>query len=196
MVDPGAEARDKWDRIYGAADPETLPEPARVLMENAHLLPRAGTALDLASGLGGNALCLARQGLTTRAFDLSTEAIARLKAWADRWNLSINAEVRDVVLDPPPKAAFDVVVVSRFLERSLTDAITGALRPGGLLYYQTYTLEKATPAGPANPDYLLAPGELLTLFAGLRPVVYREEGLLGDLTRGFRNQALLVARKI
>ena len=33
------------------------------------------------------------------------------------------------------------------------------------------------------------------MFAPLQVLVYREEGRLGDLTRGFRNEALLVARK-
>lgn len=191
-----ASVREFWDRRYGSVAGEQFPEPARVLSENAHLLPRSGTALDLAAGLGGNALYLARTGLATSAFDFSPVAIARLQAWADRCGVSIATEVRDVVLEPPAPNTFDVIVVSRFLDRSLTRPIMEALRPGGLLYYQTYTREKTMEIGPSNPDYLLAPGELLHLFAALRPVVYREEGLLGDPAEGFRNQALLVACKL
>jgi tellurite methyltransferase len=38
--------------------------------------------------------------------------------------------------------AFDVIVVSRFLDRTLSDAIIDALKPDGLLFYQTFTRDK------------------------------------------------------
>jgi SAM-dependent methyltransferase len=195
MTDATA-TRTKWDGIYRGLPPGGTPEPARVLAENAHLLPPTGAALDLACGLGGNALFLARRGLETQAVDISAEAIARLDTVAKQLNLAVRAEVRDAVSRPPAADAFDVIVVSRFLDRSLAGPLVAALRPGGLLYYQTFTREKATPGGPSNPDFLLAPNELLVLFAGLRLVVYREEGLLGDVAQGFRNQALFVGQKI
>jgi hypothetical protein len=40
------EHRDKWDRRYEQA--ESLPLALEVLVENSHLLPSRGTALDLA----------------------------------------------------------------------------------------------------------------------------------------------------
>ncbi len=33
--------------------------------------------------------------------------------------------------------SFDVIVVSHLLDRTLAPALVAALRPGGLLYYQT-----------------------------------------------------------
>jgi tellurite methyltransferase len=195
MADNELDPKSKWDRIYHAADMESPPAPARVLTENAHLLPPAGTALDLACGLGGNALFLAERGLETHAFDISAEALARLDAFAARLGLKVRAEVRDAVLDPPPADSFDAIVVSRFLDRSLARPLVAALRSGGLLFYQTFTREKTAAIGPSNPAYLLAPNELLALFRELRLVVYREEGSIGDLSRGFRNEALFVGRK-
>ncbi len=181
---------DKWDARYRAAGAAKAVE---VLAENRHLLPAAGEALDLACGLGGNALLLARHGLRTTAWDLSPVAIGRLaRAAAD---LPLSAEVRDVLAAPPAAESFDVIVVSRFLERDLCPALMAALRPGGLLFYQTFTRDKAIPGGPSNPAFLLAENELLRLFAGLRLRVYREEGRLGDVTRGLRNEALLVAQR-
>ena len=69
------------------------------------------------------------------------------------------------------------------------------LRPGGLLFYQTFTRTAVSDAGPQKDEWRLADGELLTMFAPLRPVVYREEGRIGALDRGFRDKALLVAVK-
>lgn len=195
-VSPGVDAREKWDRVYRGAEGGETPQPARVLAENAHLLPGSGTALDLACGLGGNALFLARRGLRTQAYDISPVALARLEARAGQLGLGVETEARDVAAYPPAAASFDVIVVSRFLDRGLAHSLVEALRPGGLLFYQTYTAEKTSAAGPSNPAYLLRPNELLELFGELRVVVYREEGRIGETARGFRDEALLVGLKI
>lgn len=185
-------AQAKWDRIYaGLADSE--PAPAAVLAENAHLLPPAGHALDLACGLGGNALFLARRGFRVAAWDISPQAVARLRALAQ--GLALDAQVRDVEAEPLPAAAFDVVVVSRFLCRGLAESILASLKPGGLLFYQTYSLDKPSPQGPSNPDYLLHENELLRMFHGMRVLVYREEGRVGDLGLGRRDEAYFVGLK-
>jgi SAM-dependent methyltransferase len=191
---PADAARAKWDRIYSGLL-ASAPEPAAVLAENAHLLPPSGDALDLACGLGGNALLLARLGFKVSAWDVSKVAVDALAARAARLGLGIAAQARDVEAEPFPVAAFDVVVASRFLARPLARPILDSLKPQGLLFYQTYTRDKPGPQGPGNPDYLLAENELLRLFAGLRVLVYREEGRVGDLSIGRRDEAYFVGRK-
>lgn len=185
--------RRRWDQRH--RDAEGPPRPAAVLADNLHLLPATGLALDLACGLGGNALLLAEQGLDTAAWDLSPVAIERLRELAAERGLSIDARVRDVCAEPPPPAGFDVIVVSWFLDRTLAPHLVAALRPGGLLFYQTFTETKVDPHGPDNPDFLLREGELPNLFPGLRVRVYREEGRIGDIRRGERNAALLIAER-
>lgn len=184
--------RDKWNQRYTGAD-LAAQRPAQVLTEHSHLLPAQGLALDLACGLGANALLLARCGLTVDAWDISDVAIEKLHMLARRHHLPIAGKPCDVLNEPLPPHHYDVIVVSRFLERDLCPAIIAALRPNGLLFYQTWTLEKVNPSGPGNPHYLLEPNELLQLFAPLRIVVYREEGTIGDVQRGVRNEALLIA---
>lgn len=185
----------KWDQHYANAAAVT-PLPARVLVENAHLLPTGGAALDVACGLGGNALFLARRGFEVTAWDISAVAVQRLNAQAQAAGLPLQAQIRDLEIEPLPTAAFEVVVVSRFLVRALAMPIVASLKPGGLLLYQTYLREKVSPAGPNNPAYLLEANELLTLFKGLRVLAYREEGRAGDLTQGWRDEAYLVACKV
>ena len=185
--------RAKWDARYRAAD--RIPPPALVLAENLHLLPAAGRALDLACGLGENALLLAERGLFVSAWDLSPVAIERLKREAAGRGLGVTAEVRDVQTQPPGAEGFDVILVAHFLDRVLAPAIAAALRPGGLLLYQTFTREAVTAQGPTSPAYRLAPNELLRLFPGLLVRSYREEGRCGDLSRGVRDLAMLVGEK-
>ncbi|AGA33901.1 Methyltransferase type 12 [Thioalkalivibrio nitratireducens DSM 14787] len=186
--------RSKWDARHAEGDVAAA-RPCAVLEAYAHLLPRAGTALDLACGLGGNAQWLASRGLETAAWDISPVAIAGLGRHAGERGLPIRAEVRDVERAPPEPEHFDVIVVSYFLERELAPALMRALRPGGLLFYQTWTQEAVDARGPENPAFRLAPNELLQLFAHLRLIAYREEGVVGDPGQGLRNEAWLVATR-
>ncbi len=187
--------RGKWDERYRGADAAEA-APAQVLEDFAHLLPAAGAALDVACGLGGNALYLAARGLAVSAWDVSPVAIAKLEAEAGRRGLAVTAAVRDLTAAPPPPASFDGVVVARYLERALVPALLAALRPAGLLFYQTFISDKVDPHGPPDGPYRLAPNELLQLCAPLRILAYRDEGRVGDLGRGFRNEAMLVGQKV
>ncbi len=184
----------KWNQRH--ADPTHQPRAAAVLYQNRHLLPASGRVLDLACGLGGNALLMAKAGLEVTAWDLSQVAIDRLIGFARTQGLTgLQAEVRDLSQEPLPVAAFDVIVVSYYLERSLIAPLIDALKPGGLIYYQTFTRIAVNQQGPANPDYRLGDNELLRLFEPLAVRFYREENQLGDLDNGFRNVAMLVAEK-
>ena len=183
----------KWDAIYSQRDNEA--SACLALTQNKHLLPAQGVALDLACGQGGNALLLAKSGLDVIAWDLSPIVITQLQQTAKEQELNIKAQVRDVIKQPPEVNSVDVIVVSFFLDRSLCPALLKALRPGGLLFYQTYCQDKVSQQGPNNPAFLLADNELLQLFPTLKVRVYREESLLGEQQQGWRNQALLVAGK-
>lgn len=175
---------------------EGLPQPCEVLRSYTHLLPSSGKALDLAAGRGGSALYLASRGLSTEAWDSSSVAMTQLAASAKQQDLHITTCTRDIIDTPPQAESFDVIVVCRFLHRPLCPQIASALRPGGLLFYQTFLLDRLNPdIGPTNPDYLLQRNELLTLFPGLKVIAYREEGILAPQGDGFGNEAWLVAQK-
>ena len=186
--------QNKWDQRYRKSSSDE-PGAAQVLWDNQHLLPKTGDALDLACGLGGNALLLAKAGLQVQAWDLSPVAVEALQSRSVDGSGSLHATVRDVLANPPQPASFDVIVVSYFLDRSLAQAMCAALRPGALLFYQTFVQDKVSQHGPSNPDFLLAENELLSMFAELRPRIYREEGRLGNTTQGLRNEALFVGQK-
>ncbi len=184
----------KWDNIYRTGD-HGSGEACQVLTEHIHLLPTTGSALDLACGMGGNAILLARQGLVTSAWDISETAIRKLDALAKQQNLRITTRVIDVTRNPLLYDSFDIIVVSRFLERQLVPDIKQAIRTDGLIFYQTYTKVRVDEKGPKNPDYLLTDNELLSLFHDFRILFYREEGTTGNPERGCRNEAMLVAQK-
>lgn len=184
--------REKWDALYRDAQVGT---PARVLLENAHLLPPRGDGLDIACGMGANGFFLVERGLCVEAWDVSPIAIEKINGLAAQRCLDIKGVTKDVVVQPPAVQRFDVIVVAHYLERSLFASLIAALRPEGLLFYQTFTRARVDDAGPRNEAYRLADNELLQLCAPLRLLVYREEGTVGDTSQGFRNLALLVGQK-
>ncbi len=186
--------KETWEARYREAGADGV-QAAQVLRDHAHLLPAQGEALDVACGLGANALLLASRGLRVSAWDLSSQAVAALRDTAARRGLHLRAEARDVEVSPPAPASFDVITVSRFLSRPLCPHLRDALRPSGVLFYQTFVRDKVADTGPSNPAYLLAENELLELFAGLRVLVYRDEGSVGDPHGGVRNEAWLVAQQ-
>jgi len=156
-----ANTKEKWNRRYEAA--QVPGKACAVLHDYRYLLPRQESScvvLDLACGLGGNALYLAHQGFETHAWDISEAAIVKLEQEAQTQKLTLHAQVRDVLQQPPEPGSFDVIVVSRFLERSLSEAVMAALKPGGLLFYQTFVQDKDPSVGPSNSHFLLQPNEL------------------------------------
>lgn len=190
---------DKWDAIYTHQECKTA-LPAEVLQQNLHLLPQSGAGLDLACGLGGNAICMAKHGIEVDAWDVSSVAIDKINDYVDKHKIKILTQQRDIENDPPSPNTYDVVVVSYFLYRPILKNICKCLKSDGLLFYQTFCAEKVTYSdhitGPKNPNYLLNKNELLSVCEGMQILVYREEGLQGDIHKGWRNQAMIVAKKI
>lgn len=188
------ELREKWNRIYLREEPGKQ-KPASVLTENAFLLPLEGSALDLASGFGANAIFLATHGLKVTALDISSVAIEKLNAFAGCHQLAIQAKQEAITVASLHPSSFDVIVIHRFLDRSLSDAIIDALKPSGLLFYQTFTRLKVNTEGPNNPVYLPDSNELLQLFSPLRTVFYRDNAGIGDIRQGLRNEAQFIGLK-
>ena len=151
-------------------------EPSRWLVDHAHLLPASGSALDVASGSGRNALWLAARGLDTLAVDRNVAAVEGIRGAAAHRGIPLRAEVMDLETETTtlPVAAFDVVVVVHYLHRALFPALKAALRPGGLLVYETFTREQAGRGKPTNPAFLLEPGELRELVTPLQILTERE----------------------
>ena len=151
-------------------------EPTRWLLEHERLLPRSGDALDIACGRGRNALWLAARGLRTLAIDRDAAAVQFVREEALRRGVPVTAEVVDLEtgFTAFAEAAYDVIVVVHYLYRPLFPALKAALRPGGLLVYETFSRGQEHRGHPRNPAFLLEPDELRELVQPLEIVVERE----------------------
>jgi len=186
--------RNTWNARYHNAE-DSRPRAASVLTENTHLLPASGQALDLACGLGGNALMLAERGLDVQAWDISDVAINKLVQRAADENIPVQADVRDLESERLPPDTFSVITVSYYLDRNIFPALVAALKSGGLIFYQTFSQAVVSDRGPSNPDFRLEKQELLDVFSSLDVVLYREESALGDPAKGFRDEAMFIGCK-
>jgi 2-polyprenyl-3-methyl-5-hydroxy-6-metoxy-1,4-benzoquinol methylase len=139
-------------------------------------LLRGGRALDVACGRGRHALWLAERGYEVDAIDRDAAALMTLAEEAARRNVAVRTSQRDLEAAGATLAVqqFDLVVVVHYLHRPLMTHLCEALRPGGLLVYETFTTAQAARGKPSNPAFLLEPGELRQLVAPLQIVVERE----------------------
>lgn len=150
--------------------------PARWLTDNIDLLPARGAAADLACGTGRHARWLAARGLSVTAIDRDRGALTALRRAAEAERLPIAVVERDLEAGAVSLGdeEFDVIVGVHYLHRPLFPAILRAVRPGGVVVYETFTRAQATIGKPANPAFLLEPGELPALVHPLSILASRE----------------------
>lgn len=126
-------------------------------------------------GRGRHALLLARHGFQTFGVDANCDAVRDAMDAAEREGLRIRCWCADLTVAPLPSASFDLVVVARYLQRDLFDAIKAAVKPGGCVVYETFTVAQlALGVGPTSPDHLLQPGELRSIFSEWDVLFYEE----------------------
>ena len=94
-----------------------------------------------------------------------------------------------------PIETYDLIVVFNFLHRPLFRDIKDGIVPGGVVVYQTFTVDQPRYGRPTNPDYLLQPNELKQVFADWELLRYRE--LIGPSRKDSEPRAIagIVARK-
>jgi len=150
--------------------------PCRWLVDNSQLLPARGDALDVACGHGRHALWLAERGFRTTAVDGDSALIRSLNHEAVSRALPLHAQTIDLENGPPflLPDSFDLIVVVHYLHRPLCPALVAALRPSGVLVYETFTRAQAARGKPSNPAFLLEAGELLRLVQPLEVLAHRE----------------------
>lgn len=148
-----------------------------------------GAVLDLACGSGRHARLLARLGFEVDAVDRDPGAFVDPPPQVALLGADLEAGPW-----PYPGRRFDAIVVANYLHRPLLPVLAGALEPGGLLVYETFARGNERFGKPSNPDFLLAPGELLEAVRGrLRVVAY--EDLVVEAPRPAAIQRLCARRE-
>ena len=150
-----------------------LSAPSAWVERFAGLVPAGEPVLDLACGGGRHARLFLERGHPVTALDRDLSGLAEL---AERPGLEvIEADLEGGGGIPLPGRRFAGVVVTNYLHRPLLPAIVAAVAPGGCLIYETFAQGNERFGKPSNPDFLLAPGELLEAVRGqLRVLAYED----------------------
>ena len=185
--------RQRWDAKYAAGKYAERKHPSALLDAWIDRLPR-GRALDVACGLGRNAIHLAAHGYAVDAMDISGVALAGARERAGAAGVEVNWIETDLERPDIACGAYDVIVVARFLERPLIPRLIDALRPGGHVVYDHHCITPADVGGPTSHRFRARPNELLDRFRALR-VLFYEEGITTDPDGSRMALARLVACK-
>ena len=127
-----------------------------------------GRVLDLACGLGRNALYLAAQGWEVTAVDASSVAIAMLTERAVE-GLTVHPVLADLESDEYSiqENSWDLIVKCCYLQRSLFPSVRNGVRTGGLFV-------GVFPMSGINPRFLMRSGEGRELFGDWKLLHYAE----------------------
>ncbi len=186
--------QERWDQRYLEGDWVDSDDPSPIVEDALPWLSPPGLVLDVACGSGRNSLFLARYGYNVVAVDISWRGLHLLAKRSRRERLAVRPVHADFDHFVIPEDAFDVIVNTNFLMRHLFPAFEAALRPGGLLLFETYHVSEIDElGGDIRRDYTLESGELRDAFASLDILLY-EEGVF-DRPGGERGLVRMVARK-
>jgi tellurite methyltransferase len=167
--------KKRWDEKFRGKKYTLGTEANPFLKKHLRLLPR-GRALDVATGEGKNAVFLAHHGFDVEAVDISQTGLRKARKLAKESGVEIRTVHADLDHYRLEEARYDLITDFYFLDRRLIPRIKKGLKKGGRIVFETYLMEQKflSNEGPKNPRYLLKPNELLTLFRGLRILLYRE----------------------
>ncbi len=186
----------RWDKRYregrrvgGAAPDPWVQAQARWLT--------GGRALDIACGRGRHTLWLARLGYQVDAVDISARALGILADALEAEGLARQVRLihADLTVWKPESNAYDLILVTRYLNRELIASFAEALRPQGMALYLTFNSDWKRLRSDFQRGILLQPGELARLFADWEWLAYEERRLPPGGTSHADCTSAILARK-
>ncbi len=153
--------RTIWNERFADGAYENRTYPNTVLKEWIEFLPK-GKALDVACGAGRDSIFLAQNGFDVTGTDISSVALARAETRARQEGLKINWCEHDLDSGLSFSSKFDVILMIRFMNNRLLEALPRYLNPGGALLVEEHlSIEHPTPlAGPQGSRFRVVPEEL------------------------------------
>ena len=141
-------------------------EPSEWVRRFARLVPPGRPVLDIAAGNGRHSRFFQELGHPVTAIDQDTSRLRGLPGIK-----AIEADLEDG--SPwPVRCRFGGVVVTNYLWRPILEEIVAAVADGGVLIYETFAAGNEVYGKPFRQEYLLRPGELLSVACNLRVIAY------------------------
>lgn len=148
--------------------------PSPWIARFAPLLRPGACMLDVACGGGRHLRHFRDRGLSVTGVDIDLRGVADLMGQEGVTLVQADLEGPDGW--PPALSGFDGIVVTNYLHRPLLSAMVAALKPGGLLLYETFANGNQRHGRPSSPAFLLRDGELLRVAVeqGLQVIAFEQ----------------------
>lgn len=167
--EPDTDPARFWEDLYQTTGQKWSGRPNAALVHNTDGLA-PGTALDLGSGEGGDAIWLAEQGWTVTAVDIAPSALARSAAAAAEATAGVSERIRWVQADLAvwhPESTFDLVT-AHFLQSpvelprdQILRGAAAAVAPGGTLLVVGHAEFPPGSSHAASGEVLPSPQDVL-----------------------------------
>jgi 2-polyprenyl-3-methyl-5-hydroxy-6-metoxy-1,4-benzoquinol methylase len=171
----------KWDKRFRDEDFALGTDPSPYLAANIgfikSLVP-CGKALDIACGEGRNSIFLAREGFEVTGIDISEAGLEKASKWMERENLRIDFR-RENLEKYEITETYDLIINFNFLLRDLIPKEVAALRPGGVIVFDSILDSPYVPT-THKKEFLLGPGELYSIFSAFPGKIFFPEERLHD----------------
>ncbi|RLF31874.1 MAG: tellurium resistance protein TehB [Thermoplasmata archaeon] len=182
------EDKERWNIRHVKKPMKTTVSP---ILEKYIPHANVGVALDLACGTGRNTHFLEKLGFKIDAVDFSDYALSKINNSANIEKIEVDLDTYDL-----KQNSYDLIVNTNYLNRRLMAQMSGALKDGGVLIFETFIVaHEKEENGSMNQDYLLKNGELLETFKELEIIFYEERDDVNTFGEKIR-VAALVAKKI
>ncbi len=171
----------KWDKLFKGEEFTLGTDPSPYLAENIEFIKSlvpGRKALDIACGEGRNSIFLAREGFDVTGLDISDSGLEKASKWTEREKLQIDFRIQNLEVYEFTET-YDLIINFNFLLRDLIPKEVAALRPGGVIVFDSI-LDSPFVRTTHRKDFLLRPGELYSIFSAFPGRIYFPEERLHD----------------
>jgi len=196
--------QNQWDERYARTEYIYGTEPNTFLKEQLASL-RPGKILFPAEGEGRNAVYASSLGWQSDAFDQSTEGQKKAIQLANLKSVSLNYYIQALDRWNPEPGQYDCIALifvhlPEQLRQQVHHAVIKALKPGGILILEAFTLNQLprTSGGPKNAELLFSKAMIESDFKELTFTNFSETRTIlneGPLHQGLADVLQLVANK-
>jgi SAM-dependent methyltransferase len=170
------DTRTKWNTKHRGQLEQKKEPTANPRLVNLSSYLTGGRALDIACGLGGNSLFLAKMNYQVQAVDLSDIAITYIQEQRAKRKLSIDTQkcdLTDINNLKWPSDSCNLVVITYYLDRELFPIVKRIVAENGYFFMETYFQSPQDNQNISN-KFKLKPQELLSEFHDWKLLFYEE----------------------
>jgi SAM-dependent methyltransferase len=180
---------DQWNERFGADEYAYGEQPNAFIEAQAHRF-NGKRIVAFAEGEGRNAVFLARQGYQVTAWDYAENGLKKTEKLAERFQVKVVTEKKDLVYDPVPSEVYDgaIMVFGHFPkadQRKVFNKLLAVVKLGGIVMMEVYSEEQIRyqTGGPKAVDLLYSPEDVLAWSSGFKVLHFfygeqrRDEGL-------------------